>query len=219
MTKQDVNQKSETAQDARPVHGSIASALAAAQMDMGKAIKSSTNPHFRSKYADLGAVMDACLPALNRHGIAVIQPLQENEFGRSIVTRFIHETGESLECPVPLIVAKNDMQGLGSAMTYARRYGLMSLAGIAPEDDDGNAASKAAPKTVTPEQFINLRDMAEQADVPEAKICAAFGAQSFEQFPVDALDRALKRLQATIDAKKPDDLNGDGIPEFEGAAQ
>lgn len=121
-------------------HKSIAAALAAAQSQMGKAFKSAENPHFRSKYADLGAVMDACLPALNANGIAVVQPLTETEFGRAVVTRFIHTSGETLECPVPLILGKQDMQGLGSAMTYARRYGLMALAGIAPEDDDGNAA-------------------------------------------------------------------------------
>jgi hypothetical protein len=119
----------------------IAKALAAAQMEMGKALKQSQNPAFRSKYADLGNVMDACMGALNKHGIAVIQPMQETEFGRHVVTKFIHESGETLECPVPLIVQKQDMQGLGSAYTYARRYGLMALAGIAPEDDDGNAAA------------------------------------------------------------------------------
>lgn len=219
MTKQDVKPMDAENQDKRAAHRNIAAALAAAQMDMGKAIKVSQNPHFRSKYADLGAVMDACLPALNRHGIAVIQPLSHDEGGRWMITRFIHDSGETLECPVPLIVSKNDMQGLGSAMTYARRYGLMALAGIAPEDDDGNAAAKAAPKTVTPDQYVKLRDMAEEAGVPEEKICAAFGAQSFEEFPVDAYDRALKKLHVTINAKKTDDLSGDGIPEFEGVAQ
>lgn len=126
---------------------SIATALAAAQMKMGKALKQSNNPHFRSKYADLGNVMDACIPALNESGIAVIQPTGEDEHGRFVETVFIHgESGEKLSCRVPIIVQKNDMQGYGSAVTYARRYGLMTMAGIAPEDDDGNAAAKAPPK-------------------------------------------------------------------------
>lgn len=132
-----------------PEHKNIAPALAAAQQKMGKALKDSTNPHFNSKYADLASVIDACLQALNEQGIAVIQPLAENEFGRHVVTKFIHSSGETLDCPVPLIVGKNDMQGLGSAITYARRYGLMSLAGIAPEDDDGNAAA-ASPQSQNP---------------------------------------------------------------------
>jgi hypothetical protein len=138
----------------------IAMALAAAQMAMGKALKQNTNPAFKSKYADLGSVMDACLPALNANGIAVIQPFFDDESGRYIKTIFIHgESGEHMECRVPLITSKNDMQGFGSAATYARRYGLMAMAGIAPEDDDGNAASKAAPRSdqapqpVTPEMI------------------------------------------------------------------
>lgn len=125
----------------------IATALAKAQANMGKALKQANNPHFRSKYADLGNVMDACLPALNEAGIALIQPTGEDEHGRYVETILIHgESGESLTCRVPLIVSKNDMQGYGSAVTYARRYGLMAMAGIAPEDDDGNAAAKAPPK-------------------------------------------------------------------------
>ena len=134
-----------TAQKA--VHKSIYAALAAAQSEMGPAIKDSNNPAFRSKYADLGNVVEACMPALNANGIAVIQPPFDDETGRYVKTIFLHgETGEVLECRVPLIVGKNDMQGYGSAVTYARRYGLMAMAGIAPEDDDGNAAAKAAPK-------------------------------------------------------------------------
>lgn len=125
----------------------IAKALATAQTNMTKALKQSNNPHFRSRYADLGNVMDACLPALNGAGIALIQPTGEDDSGRFVETIFVHgESGEQLSCRVPLIVAKHDMQGFGSAVTYARRYGLMTMAGIAPEDDDGNAASKAPPQ-------------------------------------------------------------------------
>jgi hypothetical protein len=114
-------------------------------MEMGKALKDSTNPAFKSKYADLASVMDACLPALNKHGIAVFQPTVDDETGRYVQTILAHVSGDKIECRVPLIVSKNDMQGYGSAVTYARRYGLMGMAGIAPEDDDGNAAAKAPP--------------------------------------------------------------------------
>lgn len=124
-------------------HKNIAAALAAAQFQMGKALKDANNPHFRSKYADLSSVTGACMPALNANGIAVVQPLHTDETGRYIATRFIHTSGETLETIIPIIVGKNDMQGLGSAITYARRYGLMAMAGIAPEDDDGNAAAQS----------------------------------------------------------------------------
>ena len=136
-----MNAQTETKAD----HANIAAALAAAQAEMGKALKQSNNPAFRSKYADLGNVMDACLPALNRHGIAVVQPTGADDAGRYVETILLHASGQSLSCRVPLILGKNDMQGFGSAVTYARRYGLMCMAGIAPEDDDGNAAAAAAP--------------------------------------------------------------------------
>jgi hypothetical protein len=157
---------------------SIATALAAAQINMGKALKQASNPHFRSKYADLGSVMDACLPALNERGIAVIQPTGEDDLGRFVQTILIHgESGEQLSCRVPLIVSKNDMQGYGSAVTYARRYGLMAMAGIAPEDDDGNAAAKAAPKQelpqpITADQFQEMNDLIFDTETDEAKFCA-----------------------------------------------
>jgi len=128
-------------------HKTIAAALATAQAQMGKALKQSSNPHFRSKYADLGNVMDACMPALNANGIALFQTVGRDEHGMYLKTILRHaDSGEWLEDGgMPLIVNKNDMQGLGSALTYARRYGLMSMVGIAPEDDDGNAAAAAPP--------------------------------------------------------------------------
>jgi len=138
--------------EAATQHTTIAGALCAAQREMGPALKESNNPHFKSKYADLGNVMAACMPALNRNGIAVIQPIGSDESGTFVRTVFVHASGETLDCRVPLIVGKNDMQGFGSAVTYARRYGLMAMAGIAPEDDDGNAAAKAAPKVMEPTQ-------------------------------------------------------------------
>lgn len=131
-------------------HKNIYAALAAAQMQMGKAIKDSANPAFKSKYADLASVMDACMGALNANGIAVYQPTVDEDGQRYVKTILAHVTGETLECRVPLIVQKNDMQGYGSAVTYARRYGLMGMAGIAADDDDGNAAAKAAPVVEKP---------------------------------------------------------------------
>ena len=146
-------------------HTSIYAALAAAQAEMGPALKDSTNPAFRSKYADLANVCAAALPALNRHGIAVIQPPYDDENGnRFVKTVFFHASGETLECRVPLIVGKNDMQGYGSAVTYARRYGLMAMAGIAPDDDDGNAAAAAAPKA----EPRRLEKPAEKVEPPKA---------------------------------------------------
>ena len=179
--------------ETKAAHSSIAEALAAAQMEMGRALKESNNPHFRSKYADLGNVMDACLPALNKHGIAVLQPAGEDESGRFIATVLLHSSGEKLDCKIPLIVQKDDMQGYGSAVTYARRYGLMCMAGIAPDDDDGNAAAKAAPR----QQQKPANDAAEQAKayLAEADTLADL-ADRWGKLPKEA-----QRIPAVISAK------------------
>lgn len=152
-----------------PDHKGIYAALAAAQAAMGPALKQVVNPAFKSKYADLASVMDACLPALTANGICVMQPTGEDEQGRFVKTILAHISGESVECRVPLIVSKNDMQSYGSAVTYARRYGLMSMAGIAPEDDDGNAAAKAPPKeeakpAVTAQAIASGKEYLEEAE-------------------------------------------------------
>lgn len=117
-------------------------ALAKAQREMDAVIKNAQNPHLKNKYADLGAVIDAALPALNANGFALVQPLGRDEHGLYIETRLQHVSGEAFSTRIPLIGALSDMQKLGSAQTYARRYGLLAMAGLAPEDDDGNAASR-----------------------------------------------------------------------------
>jgi hypothetical protein len=192
----------------------IATALAKAQAEMGKALKQANNPHFKSKYADLANVMDACLPALNAAGIAVIQPTGEDEHGRYVETILIHgESGESLACRVPLIVAKNDMQGYGSAVTYGRRYGLMAMAGIAPEDDDGNAAAKAAPQ----ERSLKTNVYAEARDYLLAAATLDDLQTAWSNLPADV--KANKTVINAKDARKAElaprasaDLAGDSIP-------
>lgn len=133
--------------DMKPENSTAAiKALVAAQLNMGKALKSASNPHFKSKYADLSSVRDACFPALNANGFAIMQPSGVDEVGEYVETIFLHETGVSFTTRVYLKIGKGDMQGYGSAITYARRYGLLSLSGLAPEDDDGNAAAAQPPE-------------------------------------------------------------------------
>ena len=127
----------------------IASALVKAQKEFGPALKTATNPHFRSKYADLSACVEAVIDALNNNGIALIQQTHECADGVTVETVFVHESGEMLPCgKLHVPASKQDPQGYGSALTYSRRYSLMAACGIAPEDDDGNAASKAPPGVV-----------------------------------------------------------------------
>jgi len=130
---------------------SIASALVKAQREFGPALKSSTNPHFRSKYADLSACIEAVIDALNNNGIYLMQLTEEHQGGVKVSTVFIHESGEQMSGGSLFMPAtKQDAQGFGSALSYARRYSLMAACGIAPEDDDGNQATKTAPVAAAP---------------------------------------------------------------------
>lgn len=141
----------------------IAPAFIAAKKAFGPALKAKNNPAFKgSKYADLAACLEAVDDALLEHGIALYQETSLDDTGVTIETCFLHESGELIrggKLHVP--ASKQDPQGYGSALSYARRYSLMAACGIAAEDDDGNAASQrpqqrqAAPKpTVDIEPWI-----------------------------------------------------------------
>jgi len=139
----------------------IAQAFVAAKREFAPALKTSTNPHFKSRYADLAGCMEAVNDALLANGIALYQETSEDSTGVTVETVFLHESGETLrggKLHVP--ASKQDPQGYGSALTYARRYSVMAACGIAAEDDDGNAAVKAKPtkpavKQIS-EQDLNL---------------------------------------------------------------
>lgn len=121
----------------------IATALVKAQRDFAPALKTSTNPHFRSRYADLAACVEAVIDALNANGIAMIQRTHDSDNGVAVETLFVHESGETITGGILHVpAAKHDPQGYGSALTYARRYSLMAACGIAPEDDDANMAQR-----------------------------------------------------------------------------
>jgi hypothetical protein len=123
-----------------PEIGKLAEALAKAQAAIKGAHKDSTNPHFKSNYADLESVWDACRVPLSGNGLAVVQTLHTEEKGLYLRTTLIHSSGEYMAGNTPILTSQNTMQGLGSAITYARRYGLSAMVGVAPSDDDGEAA-------------------------------------------------------------------------------
>jgi hypothetical protein len=133
--------------DTSPTIASLAKALAAAQGEVEGAVKGRANPAFRSKYADLAAVWDACREALTKHGLAVVQSPGPCADGRmEMTTMLAHASGEWMRGTLTIPLAKVDAQAYGSATTYARRYALAAFVGVAPEDDDGNAATAAAPR-------------------------------------------------------------------------
>ena len=142
----------------------ICSALVKAQQDFAPALKTSTNPHFRSKYADLSACVEAVVDSLNANGIMLMQKCHESDTGVIVETVFIHESGEMFDAgKLHVPASKLDAQGYGSALTYARRYSLMAACGIAPEDDDGNATSKRPGKPKLVADASKFEDAARKA--------------------------------------------------------
>jgi len=121
----------------------VAAAVVKAQSQITHAIKDSTNPHFKSKYADLGSVWDAAKPALVANDLAALQDVVSNERGMGVRTRLLHKSGQWIEFDPPMIpLEKNNAQGAGSVLTYGRRYSLSAALGVVADiDDDGNAAS------------------------------------------------------------------------------
>lgn len=160
-----------------PTFNKVAAALVKAQKEFGPALKSSSNPHFKSRYADLAACVEAVVDALNNNGIALTQRVSPSDNGVIVETVFIHESGEIINCgQLHVPATKHDAQGYGSALTYARRYSLMAACGIAPEDDDGNAASKrpTAPAIPTPDITDHLAAIEATANSDE--LAAAYKA-------------------------------------------
>lgn len=182
----------------------IAIAFVKAKRAFGPALKDKNNPAFRSKYADLGACIEAVDSALLENGIALIQETSEDLTGVTIETVLLHESGEMIrggKLHVP--AAKQDPQGYGSALTYARRYSLMATCGIAPEDDDGNAAAQAMRQRgpALPEDEI----VAMLAGIENAKTVADAKSATEAAREIAAHDpAALARIDAAVEAKRAD---------------
>lgn len=128
----------------------LAKALSSAQSEIRGAIKDSKNPFFNSKYADLESVWSAIREPLTKHGLSVIQTMDHDvEVGIIVVTTLAHTSGQWIEGGLPIMAVKKDPQGMGSAITYARRYALAAITGVVQVDDDGNAATTTGTNTTT----------------------------------------------------------------------
>jgi len=188
----------------------LADALAKAQGQVRAAVKGNINPHFKSKYADLGAVFDACREALSKNGIAVSQVPSiggETNTGAVLVTILMHSSGEWLSGEYPLLPVKNDPQGFGSALTYARRYSLSSMVGIAADEDDDNAASAgrkeyvgATPPSgngqyITEKQCMELETLADEVKANKGAFLEYLKAGSFATIPASQYAMALAALK------------------------
>lgn len=138
-------------------------ALAKAQAEVENATKGSSNPHFRSKYADLAEVLNTVRPVFAKHGIGILQSTAFDGSLVSVTTVLAHSGGGLVSSVASCVPAKTDGQGIGAATTYLRRYSLAAMAGIAQEDDDGNAAAHAGkpmpiPAKTTPMDGVEVTD-------------------------------------------------------------
>lgn len=178
----------------------LAAALAKAQAQIQPAKKENVNPAFKSKYADLASVWDACREPLTANGLAVVQmPTDCAEAGRvALVTTLLHSSGQWISSMVSTRIVKDDPQGVGSALTYLRRYALSAMVGVAPDDDDGNAASQRSPRDeparavppVAPETIP-------ATEATDAQIKAIFGIGKALGYTKDVLDEIAQRYGAT----------------------
>jgi hypothetical protein len=150
----------------------IAAALVKAQGAMGNAVKDSKNPFFKSNYADLNAVREACLPALNANGVSVLQPTVHVDGRAYVETVLLHESGEFISSLTEVLCAKqNDPQAHGSGISYARRYGLQSLVNLGSADDDGESAMGRTSLAAPPKK--NIVEEVKAKAVPETKPATA----------------------------------------------
>lgn len=200
---------------------SIIAALAKALPELESAKKNKANPAFKSKYADLAAVIEALEP-IRKHGLWYRQVLHESADGVNVETIYIHEGGDTLSAgSLYMPATKRDAQGFGSALTYARRYSLQAAFGLATEDDDGNAAVKSAPAVSQPisaAEWGIITDLIAQTSTDAKAFCEAFKIASVNDLLASDFGRARAMLNKKLAGiAKPetkaiaDDL-GDSIP-------
>jgi hypothetical protein len=160
----------------------LATALAKAQGELPGAKKDANNTFFKSKYADLASTVEALRASFPKHGLSYVQAVTTTERGGGCETMLMHSSGEWIRGsePFDLPVNKADAQGFGSAITYARRYSLAAICGVAPEDDDGNAAAAAKP---TPVQKVAALD---NKILPRAIPANIEGQELYDALPDDA---------------------------------
>jgi hypothetical protein len=164
----------------------LAPALVALQADLTPVAKSKVNPFYKSSYAPLSEVMETIQPLLAKHGLAVSQFMAHLDEKSALRTVLLHTSGQYIEDVSPLLLTKQDAQSQGSAVTYARRYGIMSILGIvADEDDDGNKASTPAGKAPV------IRNRQEEA---------AQGPSPMGENEDDVFARAKKKINEELEA-------------------
>ena len=181
----------------------LASALCKAQEEMGGAVKESKNPFFKSDYADLTSVIKAIKEPFANNGLSYTQ-FPTNDEGRiGVVTMLMHESGEYLEHSYTLPTTKADPQSAGSAITYARRYALQSIAGIPTADDDAESAmirnNQSKTAVVSPEQAAEIKALLAEHGVDVKVFLQHFKTSSVDEMLAVHYSKAVSALKAKAD--------------------
>ena len=183
----------------------LALAMATAQGELENASKNSENPAFKrgnqtSKYADLAEVLNTVRPVFASHGLSIVQMPSFEAGVASVETILMHKSGQWISNVASAPVGKQDAQGVGSVITYLRRYSVAAFAGIAQEDDDANASIKKIydEAVITEADFEQLNDLLDQSGSDKEKFCAAFGIKSVKELPLGQLAKATSMLMAKI---------------------
>jgi len=176
----------------------LANALCNAQSQMGGAVKDSANPFFKSSYADLTAVIKAIKQPFADNGLSYTQFPVSNENGVGVSTRLMHVSGQWLEMEYTLPTVKKDPQASGSAITYARRYALQSIAGIPTADDDAESAMLRGDdkKIISDDQIIAIKKLLDETGADSEKFCKWLKVRSVDQILEIHYDRAVAALEA-----------------------
>jgi hypothetical protein len=181
-----------------PEIGELVKALSKAQGSIKGAKEDSTNPYFKSKYADLSSVWNACKDALGDNGLAVVQTVDGSNDRICLVTTLAHSSGQWMRSYMPIILTKQDPQTLGSAMTYSRRYALAAIVGICPADDDAEAAMVETRKphvvTIRKDQAEILEKMLRGKEELKEKLLDWAGIKSVADMPSGKFDGAMKAI-------------------------
>lgn len=209
----------------------LAAALAKAQAELNNAKKSSNNPYFKSKYADLAEVLDTCREVLSKNGLSVIQPVGAvSEQTIEVTTVLMHSSGQWVKSKTNMPMVKLDPQAAGSAITYARRYSLAAMVGISQADDDGEGAmgrgdakpkpqaeAKPKPKPKDVELLKSAHgqitkidkffELVKRKNANIDNICRYFHVERPDELSEEDLERCIKQLEAKPDAEVTDAKN------------
>jgi hypothetical protein len=186
----------------RAAPANLATAFANAQKEIANPKFDSTNPHFKSKFASLAAVRNAIIPVFAKHGLSVIQDLQTTERGISCLTILLHSSGERLDVgPLVMPAMKPDAMSYGSAATYARRYSLLALAGVAgedPESEDDGVIASAPQDALSAEQISRITELLAETKADKGKFLKWLQASSIASIRARDYDEAVKALEKKI---------------------